>query len=114
MPRLVLALRVVARHLRIVARQQQAHVLDRPRLADARRAVDQRPHDPVAQASDNQFVERLDRWRGNTVVARHKRVQRRIDWTRYLKRHDASHEHDGLKDLTCTDRKLSRTGTRAG
>jgi hypothetical protein len=41
-PRLVLALRMVAGHFRVLAREQQSHILDRAGLANARWSIDER------------------------------------------------------------------------
>ena len=82
MPGFMLTLCVVAGHLRIVARQQQSYVLDRPRLADVGRLVDQRAHDSVAQTPDHQIIEGPDRRCRDAVVAGSKRMQRWIDRSR--------------------------------
>jgi hypothetical protein len=85
------------RHLRVMTREHEPHVLDRAGFANARGAVDERPHDPVAQAARDELVECLDRRRGDAVIARNERVQRRVDRTRNLQRHEASVANDSVR-----------------
>ncbi len=97
MPRLVLALRVEGCHLRVMTREQEPDVLDCAGFTNARGAVNERAHDPVAQAARDELVERLDRWCGDAVIAGDERVQRRVDRTRDLRRHGASLANDSVR-----------------
>jgi hypothetical protein len=78
--RLVLALRMVRRHLRIVSGEQEAYILYRSRLADPRRAVDESARDSIAKATSDEVVEFLDGGRRDTIVTGGQWVNRGIDW----------------------------------
>ncbi|WP_407671975.1 hypothetical protein [Paraburkholderia hospita] len=59
----------------MLTRKQEPHVLDRPGFANARRSIDKRARDPIAQAAGDKFVERFDRGRRQAVIARDERMQ---------------------------------------
>src|SRR5258708_8240846 len=96
-PRLVLALRMVAGHFRVLAREQQSHILDRAGLVNARWSIDERTGDPIAQAACDQLIECFDRGRRQAVIAGDEWMQRRINRTRELLRHGTSHANDRAK-----------------
>jgi hypothetical protein len=71
MPWLVLALGVIACHFGILPGEQQSDVFYRARLADSGSAIDQRAHNPVTKATQDEFVERFDGWRCDTIISGH-------------------------------------------
>lgn len=79
--RLVFTLCVVAGDFRQISGQQQSQIFDCTGLANARRSIDKRPHDAIAQTFRDKIVESLDGRRSDPVIAGRQGMQRRIDGT---------------------------------
>ncbi|CAM2157382.1 hypothetical protein PT2222_400014 [Paraburkholderia tropica] len=94
-PRPMFTLRMIGGYLRVLTREQESNIFDGPRLTDSRWPIDKRAHNAVAQAARDKFVERLDRWRRETIVAGDEWVLRWVYWTGNLKRHDKPRSLDG-------------------